>query len=74
LGVELRSKFGGRVLGPVTPLVDRIRQEYIVQIIIKIENGASFSRAKEIVAQHLTALQKSPTTKGLTTICDIDPA
>lgn len=74
LGVELRSKFGGRVLGPVTPLVDRIRQEYIVQIIIKIENGASFSRAKEIVSDHLTALQKSPTTKGLTTICDIDPA
>lgn len=74
LGVELRSKLGGRVLGPVTPLVDRIRQEYIVQIIIKIENGASFSRAKEIVSDHLTALQKSPTTKGLTTICDIDPA
>ena len=73
LGVELRTKFGGRVLGPVTPLIDRIRNEYIVQIIIKIENGSSFARAKEIVSEQITALQKSPESKGITVICDIDP-
>ena len=73
LGVELRTKFGGRVLGPVTPLIDRIRNEYIVQIIIKIENGASFARAKEIVSEQIRALQKSPESKGITVICDIDP-
>ena len=71
LGVELRTKFGGRVLGPVTPLIDRIRNEYIV--IIKIENGSSFARAKEIVSEQITALQKSPESKGITVICDIDP-
>ena len=73
LGVELRTKFGGRVLGPVTPLIDRIRNEYIVQIIIKIENGSSFARAKEIVSEQITALQKSPESKGISVICDIDP-
>jgi primosomal protein N' (replication factor Y) len=73
LGIELRTKFGGRVLGPVTPLIDRIRNEYIVQIIIKIENGSSFARAKEIVSEQITALQKSPESKGITVICDIDP-
>ena len=73
LGVELRTKFGGRVLGPVTPLIDRIRNEYIVQIIIKIENGSSFARAKEIVSEQIRALQKSPESKGTTVICDIDP-
>ena len=73
LGVELRTKFGGRVLGPVTPLIDRIRNEYIVQIIIKIENGSSFARAKEIVSEQIRALQKSPESKGITVICDIDP-
>ena len=73
LGVELRTKFGGRVLGPVTPLIDRIRNEYIVQIIIKIENGSSFARAKEIVSEQIRALQKSPESKGISVICDIDP-
>jgi primosomal protein N' (replication factor Y) len=73
LGIELRTKFGGRVLGPVTPLIDRIRNEYIVQIIIKIENGSSFARAKEIVSEQIAALQKSPESKGITVICDIDP-
>lgn len=73
LGVELRAKFGSRVLGPVTPLIDRIREEYIVQIIVKIENGASFARAKEITSEHITALRRNADYKGITVICDIDP-
>ena len=73
LGVELRAKFGSRVLGPVTPLIDRIREEYIVQIIVKIENGASFARAKEITSEYITALRRNADYKGITAICDIDP-
>ena len=73
LGVTLRAKFGSRVLGPVTPLIDRIRDQYIVQIIIKIESSAPFSRARAIVADIVAEHRASPTAKGVAIICDIDP-
>ena len=73
LGVSLRAKFGSRVLGPVTPLIDRIRDQYTVQIIIKIESSAPFSRARAIVADIVAEHRASPTTKGVAIICDIDP-
>ena len=73
LGVTLRAKFGSRVLGPVTPLVDRIRDQYIVQIIIKIESSAPFSRARNIVADIVAEHRSAPDAKGVAIICDIDP-
>ncbi|MBQ9137372.1 MAG: primosomal protein N' [Alistipes sp.] len=73
LGTTLREKFGSRVLGPVTPLIDRIRGEMIVEIILKIETTASFSRAKEIVSEQVTTLRQHPEHKGVTIICDVDP-
>ena len=73
LGVSLRNKFGSRVLGPVTPLIDRIRDQYIVQIIIKIESSAPFSRARNIVADIVAEHRSAPDAKGVAIICDIDP-
>ena len=73
LGVRLRNKFGSRVLGPVTPLIDRIRDQYIVQIIIKIESSAPFSRARNIVADIVAEHRSAPDAKGVAIICDIDP-
>ena len=72
LAEVLRKKFGRRLLGPVTPPVDRIRNEYIAQMMLKIENGASLSRARTILREALA----SPVGKELrnvTIVCDVDP-
>ena len=45
LAVTLRGRFGRRAMGPVAPPVDRIREEYITEFLLKIESGASASRA-----------------------------
>lgn len=68
----LRQGFGGRVLGPVTPPVDRIRGEWIVQILIKIENGRSMARARGILRQTLDAFSTAKQYKHLKIAIDVD--
>jgi primosomal protein N' (replication factor Y) len=68
----LRQGFGGRVLGPVTPPVDRIRGEYIIQIIIKIENGRSMTKAREILRSVLEPFYKDKQYKNLKIAIDVD--
>ena len=72
LGNRLRTRFGRRVLGPVSPLIDRIRNEHRTEILLKIENSASFARARAIVQEEIEALRSTGDTKGVTIICDVD--
>lgn len=72
LGRTLRARFGRRLLGPVTPAVDKIRDEYLVELLLKIESGASSSRARELLRQEISNF-RSGCFKSLTLICDVDP-
>ena len=76
LAGELRSRFGRRLLGPVTPPVDRIRNEYIVTMMLKIEHGRSFARARQLLREAM-AVVKGPAAdremRSVTIVCDVDP-
>ncbi len=73
LAGALRGRFGRRAMGPVAPPVDRIREEYIVEFLLKIESGASASRAREVLREVLrnTLGVKQFRTVGCS--CDVDP-
>lgn len=73
LGATLRTRFGRRVLGPMTPPVDRIRGEYLIGILLKIESGASSARAREMLQTELTAFSATPEYKSVTVIINVDP-
>ena len=68
----LRRRFGGRVTGPITPPIDRIRGLYIVQILLKIENGRSMARARELLRQELDAVSKERIYKQVSIAIDVD--
>ncbi len=51
LAEALRERFRSRVLGPTPPPVDRIRGEYLLTLLLKIESGASMRRARELVRE-----------------------
>lgn len=72
LGEQLRRRFGRRVLGPVTPLIDRVRGEYRVELLLKIEVESSFSRAKDILREEITHLRECRQYRNITIICDVD--
>ena len=69
----LRSVFGDRVLGPDNPPVARIQSMFIRKIVIKIENEASISKAKEILMKSREDLLQNPDFKSLLIYFDVDP-
>ncbi len=72
LAEELRRSFGGRIFGPVAPLIDRIRGEYIMQLLIKIEIGKSIARGRELLRSALDPLSLHPEYKLITVSIDVD--
>lgn len=69
---RLREKFGGRVFGPVAPPVDRIRGVYIQRVMLKIENGRSLSRARELLRGVLGEVAAHEEYKHITIATDVD--
>ena len=72
LGEQLRNRFGRRVLGPVAPLIDRVRGEYRVELMLKIEVEASFSRARAVLREEIERLRSDKTYRNIVIICDVD--
>ena len=73
LAARLRVRFGRRVLGTMTPPVDRIRGEYLAGLLLKIESGASSAKARSLLAAELKAFAENPEFKTITVVCNVDP-
>jgi primosomal protein N' (replication factor Y) len=73
MGRQLRAIFGERILGPIDPPVSRIQNFFIKQIILKIENEASPSKAKELLGQVTDTILADQRFKSLRISLDVDP-
>lgn len=69
----LRAQLGTRVLGPEQPLVSRIRNYYIKQIIIKSDKSTAIQKVKNILKQTITDFNTESTYKGVIMQIDVDP-
>ena len=72
LATALRQRFAQRVLGPTVPPIDRVRGEHIVEIMLKIESGASFARARKILREVIDAVMRKKEYRNIVTICNVD--
>ena len=70
--IRMREKFGNRVFGPVAPPVDRIRGVYILRLMLKIENGRSLARARELLRELLAEMSAHEEYKHITISTDVD--
>ena len=73
LAAGLRRRFGRRLLGPMAPPVDRIRGEYLLGLLLKIESGASSARARELLGAELQAFAQHPEFRHSAVIPNVDP-
>ncbi|MCU0433049.1 MAG: primosomal protein N' [Bacteroidia bacterium] len=73
LADQLRAYFGGRVLGPEFPAVGRIRDEYLKNIMLKIEREANSVKVKQIIANELLNMRAHPDYKKVRVVADVDP-
>ncbi|RZL66856.1 MAG: primosomal protein N', partial [Pedobacter sp.] len=69
----LKAKFGKRVLGPEQPLISRVRNLYIKQIIIKADKHTAIQKVKDALRETLTQFNATKDFKGVFTQIDVDP-
>jgi primosomal protein N' (replication factor Y) (superfamily II helicase) len=74
LADKLRAHFGHRVLGPEFPAVTRVRDEFVKNIMLKIEREANSTRVKDILSIELIAFRVHPDFKRLRVVADVDPS
>ncbi len=73
LAEQLRQVFGNRVLGPEYPVIARIKNWYIKQILIKIERTKSAAKAKDLILQCIENTKSDERFKYIQIIPDVDP-
>jgi primosomal protein N' (replication factor Y) len=69
----LKSQLGNRVLGPEQPMVSRIRNYYIKQVIIKTERDTSIQKVKLILKDTISEFQSEKEFRAVNIQVDVDP-
>lgn len=73
LAANLRGQLGKRVLGPEQPLVSRVRNYYIKQIILKIERTAAIQKVKTVLVDTIKDFNSQKDFRSVITQIDVDP-
>jgi len=73
LANSLRKIFGIRVFGPQAPVINRIQNYYIVNILLKIEKKSSPAKAKWILNREANNLKAIDRFKMVMVQFDVDP-
>lgn len=69
----LKQQLGHRVLGPEQPLVSRIRNYYIKQVIIKSDKTTSIVKVKTVLKEVISEFQTDKDHRAVTLQVDVDP-
>jgi primosomal protein N' (replication factor Y) (superfamily II helicase) len=64
--------FKERVLGPETPLVERVRNQYLFEVLLKIERNLNLRAIKEYLAEQVESVLLDKICKGVTVVVDVD--
>lgn len=70
----LKDKLGSRVIGPAIPSIPRIRNQYLMDIVIKLERKADvIAFAKQVIAEATLKMQKSEGCSQVRVNVNVDP-
>lgn len=72
--LHLHGEFGNYLTGPGEPAVARIRNQFIMELMLKLpKNGSTIAKAKLVIQQQRAILQNDRKFRSVTIIPDIDP-
>jgi primosomal protein N' (replication factor Y) len=72
--VALSPRFGKYCNGPAQPLVDRVRNQYLWEILLKLpKDGKLIEQCKREIAQQMVIIQSDKRYRSVTIIPDVDP-
>jgi primosomal protein N' (replication factor Y) (superfamily II helicase) len=73
LALQLRQDLNDYVTGPAAPVISRIRNQYLMEIMIKLpkEKGMS-GNYKKVITNHISLLNSEKQYKSVTVVIDVD--
>lgn len=73
LAENLRSSLGKRVLGPEYPPVSRVRNQYLKNILVKMERSAGLLEMKTEITRQIVLFSSEMEFKRVMVVVDVDP-
>ena len=73
LTLRLKKVFGNRVLGPEYPLVSKVMNYFLKNILIKFERNTSMIRMKETLVKCIGTFYKEKENSSVWVVIDVDP-
>ncbi len=70
---DLKKLFGENVMGPQPPLVSRIRNLFLRDILIKIPNGVSIHETKQKIREKISSFRSTKENRSVVISIDVDP-
>ena len=70
---ELKRIFRNRIIGPQSPIINKIQLFYLKTILIKIEKTKSISQTKQIISKSAAQINTIDNYKSLHIVIDVDP-
>lgn len=71
---SLQGRFGQYMVGPAEPLVNRVRNLYLMELMLKLPKDASLIRdCKELIFETIAALHQDKKFSRVSIIADVDP-
>ena len=73
LSNSLKKDFENLV-GPAAPVVNRVRNKYLMEIMIKLQKDAvQLQSQKKVIRNHIDLLKSEKKFKSILVIADVDP-
>jgi len=70
----LKNKYGQYLVGPAEPVVGRVRNQYIIELLIKLPRDTKLiTRCKEDIFYQVALLHQHKSYRSVTVIADVDP-
>jgi primosomal protein N' (replication factor Y) len=73
LAISLRNIFKERVIGPEFPLIQKIKNQYLKEIKLKIERAAPEQQVKGKINEIIDQFYKKVEFKSVKIVIDVDP-
>ncbi len=73
LGKSLTNQFGTAILGPASPSISKIRNLYIKNILVKIENKSALKESKELILKIKLSFESIAEFRSVRVNIDVDP-
>ena len=72
--LHLHKEFGKYLTGPAEPVIARVRNQYIMELMLKLpKNGSTIALAKQMIQQQRVILSSDRKFRSVTVVPDIDP-